>query len=190
MTTTAYLALIVWCVALSVIDIRTGRLPDVLTLPGAAVVPVLAASTGRAGAAIAGALLLAVPYLLVHLVEPAACGAGDVKLALGTGAAAAVGGPSCWVWAAIGAPLLTASAGVGALVASQVAARASRAAGAGGEPIAHVRDGTAIRAAHPGDRPAAAGDSNRRHGVFGASITVPHGPAMCLATVAALWPTV
>ncbi|MDN2502541.1 prepilin peptidase, partial [Nocardia nova] len=52
MTTTAYLALIVWCVALSVIDIRTGRLPDVLTLPGAAVVPVLAASTGRAGAAI------------------------------------------------------------------------------------------------------------------------------------------
>ncbi|MCC3312798.1 prepilin peptidase [Nocardia africana] len=157
MTTTAYLALIVWCVALSALDIRTGRLPDVLTLPGAAVMPMLAASTGRAAVAIAGALLLAVPYLLVHLIEPAACGAGDVKLALGTGAAAALGGPSCWVSAAIGAPLLTASAGVGALVAA---------------------------------RAAAAGGSDRRRGVSGAPITLPHGPAMCLATVAALWPTV
>ncbi|MGW5519566.1 hypothetical protein ACWEVC_33050, partial [Nocardia africana] len=60
----------------------------------------------------------------------------------------------------------------------------------GGSPIARVRDGAAIGAAHPGDRPAAAGDSDRRRGVSGASITVPHGPAMCLATVAALWPTV
>ncbi len=187
MTTAAYLALIVWCVALSVIDIRTGRLPDVLTLPGAAVVPVLAASTGRATAAIAGALLLAVPYLLTHLIDPAACGAGDVKLALGTGAAAACGGPSCWVWAAIGAPLLTASAGVGALIAAGVAARA---AGAGGGLFTLGRDGTAIGPAPPGDRPAEAGDPDGRRGVLGASITVPHGPAMCLATVAALWPTV
>ncbi|PSR69847.1 prepilin peptidase [Nocardia sp. MDA0666] len=187
MTTAAYLTLIVWCVALSVIDIRSERLPDALTLPGAAVVPMFAASTGRTTAAIAGALLLAVPYLLTHLIAPAACGAGDVKLALGTGAAAACGGPSCWVWAAIGAPLLTASAGIGVLVAAGVAARA---AGDAGRLFARVRDGTAIGPAAPGDRPAAPGDSDRRRGVFGASLTVPHGPAMCLATVAALWPTV
>ncbi|MBF4996811.1 prepilin peptidase [Nocardia sp. BSTN01] len=190
MTTAAYLALIVWGVALSVIDIRTRRLPDVLTLPGAAVVPMFAASTGRATAAIAGALLLAVPYLLTHLIAPAACGAGDVKLALGTGAAAACGGPSCWVWAAIGAPLLTASAGVGVLLAAGVAARAAGESGAGGRLFARVRKGAAIGPAPPGGRPAAPGDPDRRRGVFGASITVPHGPAMCLATVAALWPTV
>lgn len=190
MTTAAYLALIVWCVALSVIDIRTGRLPDVLTLPGAAVVPMFAASTGRATAAIAGALLLAVPYLLTHLIAPAACGAGDVKLALGTGAAAACGGPSCWVWAAIGAPALTAAAGIGVLVAAGVAARAAGESDAGGRLFARVRDGAAIGPAPSGGRAAAPGDSDRRRGVFGASITVPHGPAMCLATVAALWPTV
>ena len=46
--------------------------------------------------------------LLVHLLSPAAMGAGDVKLALGLGALAGAFGVDAWVLAALGAPLLTA----------------------------------------------------------------------------------
>ncbi|WP_280508934.1 A24 family peptidase, partial [Nocardia cyriacigeorgica] len=84
----ALIALAAWCMALSVSDIRSRRLPDLLTGPGAAVVFAYAGCTGRLAAALAGAALLAVPYLIVHVVTPAAFGAGDVKLAIGLGAAA------------------------------------------------------------------------------------------------------
>ncbi|MBF6170322.1 prepilin peptidase [Nocardia blacklockiae] len=111
MTTVAFGTLAAWCAALSAVDLRERRLPNVLTGIGALAVFGYALATDRLAAAAAGALLLAVPYAAVHLAAPAAFGAGDVKLALGLGAAAACGGGSAWVWATIAAPILTALAG-------------------------------------------------------------------------------
>ncbi len=98
----------VWLGALTVCDLRSRRLPNVLTLPGAIVVAAVAAVSGRGTAAAVGALALAGAYLLVHLVSPAAMGAGDVKLALGIGALSGAFGAAAWMVAALGAPLLTA----------------------------------------------------------------------------------
>lgn len=178
MTAIAYLALIVWSAVLSAIDIRSRRLPDLLTLPGAATIVAVAASTGCGTVALAGAVLLAVPYLLVHLAHPTSCGAGDVKLALGTGAAAACGGGHCWVVAAFGAPLLTAAAGLGALIAARpvIGTEATVPADARAAP------GRALRWRRRGR-------TGGLHSAREPAITVPHGPAMCLATVAALWAT-
>ncbi|WP_460867013.1 prepilin peptidase, partial [Rhodococcus aerolatus] len=67
----------------------------------------LAAGAGRGWPALLGALALAGPHLLVHLVHPRGLGAGDAKLALGLGAAAGACGPDAWLLAALGAPLLT-----------------------------------------------------------------------------------
>jgi leader peptidase (prepilin peptidase)/N-methyltransferase len=125
-----------WLTALSVFDICERRLPNWLTLPGAVVVLAVAAATGRGVPAVLGAVGLAGLYLVVHLVAPAAMGAGDVKLAVGVGALTGAFGYDVWVLAAVGAPLLTA---IWALVAL-----------------------------------------SRR-----SSSTVPHGPSMCIATLAA-----
>jgi leader peptidase (prepilin peptidase) / N-methyltransferase len=96
-----------WLVALSAFDIRERRLPNYLTLPGAAVVLVGAAVLGRgAGAALGGAALFVV-YLVVYLLRPSAMGAGDVKLAVGVGALTGSFGIDVWALSAIGAPLLT-----------------------------------------------------------------------------------
>jgi leader peptidase (prepilin peptidase)/N-methyltransferase len=128
--------LLLWLAALSGYDIRQRRLPNWLTLPGAAVVLLFAGVAGRGVAALVGATALTVVYLLVHLAAPAALGAGDVKLALGLGALTGCFGVQAWLLAALAAPLLTALWALAALVVS-------------------VR-------------------------------TVPHGPSMCLASVAAL----
>ncbi|WP_327145647.1 A24 family peptidase [Nocardia sp. NBC_01327] len=114
------LVLAAWCAALSCVDLRMRRLPNSLTLPGAVAVLCYGSAIGRPAAAVLGALLLAVPYLLVHLCAPAALGAGDVKLALGLGAATALGGAHAWVWAALAAPAITALAGVGTLLTQAV----------------------------------------------------------------------
>lgn len=128
--------MLAWLTALSVFDIRERRLPNWLTLPGAVVVLAVAAAAGRGVPAVLGAVGLAGLYLVVHLVAPAAMGAGDVKLAVGVGALTGAFGYDVWVLAAVGAPLLTA---LWALVAL-----------------------------------------SRR-----SSSTVPHGPSMCIATLAA-----
>lgn len=130
--------LLVWCVWLSAIDLRTRRLPNSLTLPGAAAILAVAAVAGTWRPALVGAALLAGTYLLMHLAAPAAMGGGDVKLALGLGAVTGVAGAHTWVAAAAGAFVLTAAAGL-------------------------VLRACGVRAA-----------------------TLPHGPSMCLATVAAL----
>ena len=101
-----------WMVALTGYDIRQRRLPNRLTLPGFAVIMLIAAVSGHGPAAALGAGLLAMVYLLVHLAAPAAMGAGDVKLALGLGALTGCFGADAWLLAAIGAPLLTALIGV------------------------------------------------------------------------------
>jgi leader peptidase (prepilin peptidase)/N-methyltransferase len=127
---------LVWLAALCVYDIRQRRLPNWLTMPGAAVALLVAATAGRGGPALLGAVGLSALYLVVHLLAPAAMGAGDVKLAVGVGALTGAFGVDVWVVAALTAPLLTAA---WALV--ELIRRGSR--------------------------------------------TVPHGPAMCVATVAA-----
>ena len=126
-------AVLSWMAALSVVDIRQRRLPNRLTLPGALVILVVATAAGRGVPALVGAAALAGAYLVVHLLAPAAMGAGDVKLALGLGALTAALGAEVWALAALAAPLVT--------VVWAVLARAR---------------------------------------------TVPHGPSMCLATLAAL----
>jgi leader peptidase (prepilin peptidase) / N-methyltransferase len=98
---------LLWMAALTGYDIRQRRLPNRLTLPGFAVIMLVAASSGHGASAALGAALLAAVYLLVHEVAPAAMGAGDVKLALGLGALTGCFGGDVWLLAAIGAPLLT-----------------------------------------------------------------------------------
>ena len=105
----AYACALAWFAALTVYDIRQRRLPNALTLPGAAVVLAVAAVTGRGLPAGIGALALALLYLAVHLVAPAGMGAGDVKLAIGIGALTGCFGVDAWVLAALGAPVLTAT---------------------------------------------------------------------------------
>ena len=102
---------LLWMVALTCYDVRQRRLPNRLTLPGFAVIMLVAAGSGHGPAAALGAGLLAVVYLLVHAAAPTALGAGDVKLALGLGALTGCFGGDVWLLAAIGAPLLTAVIG-------------------------------------------------------------------------------
>ncbi|OBH01421.1 MULTISPECIES: A24 family peptidase [unclassified Mycobacterium] len=104
----AAVAVLAWLVLLSAYDVRSRRLPNALTLPGAAAILVAAALAGRGLAALAGAAALSGTYLLVHLLAPAAMGAGDVKLAIGLGGLAGCFGPDVWFLAALGAPLSTA----------------------------------------------------------------------------------
>src|ERR1700744_3064511 len=107
---------LLWMAVLSGYDIRQRRLPNRLTMPGFAVIAVAAAVAGHGRAALSGAVALAAVYLLTHLLAPAAMGAGDVKLALGSGALTAYFGPEAWMFAAIGAPLLTLAIGVAARI--------------------------------------------------------------------------
>lgn len=135
--TVACACVLAWLVALSVYDLRERRLPNGLTVPGGLVILGVAAVTGHGVPAVLGAVGLTALYLVVHLVAPAALGAGDVKLAAGVGGLTGAFGYDVWVLAAAGAPLLT------AVIAG----------------FARIRR---------------------------AEATVPHGPSMCLSTLAAL----
>jgi leader peptidase (prepilin peptidase)/N-methyltransferase len=110
-----------WAAALTMFDVRERRLPNFLTLPGAAVVLGVAVACGRGLPALAGALGLAALYLVVHQVVPAGLGAGDVKLALGAGGLTGAFGSDVWVLAALGAPVLTAMVAVVAAVRDRTA---------------------------------------------------------------------
>jgi leader peptidase (prepilin peptidase) / N-methyltransferase len=112
----AGVCVLVWLAALSVYDIRERRLPNWLTMPGAALILATAAAQGRGGQAVLGAVALFAVYAVVHLVSPAAMGAGDVKLAIGIGALTGTFGGDVWLLAALGAPILTAGWGVVALL--------------------------------------------------------------------------
>jgi leader peptidase (prepilin peptidase)/N-methyltransferase len=96
-----------WLIALSVSDIRERRLPNALTLPGAAIILAAAALMGRGVPALVGAGALAALYLAVHLIAPAGMGAGDVKLAIGIGALTGAFGADVWALSTVAAPLLT-----------------------------------------------------------------------------------
>ncbi|MFE9477838.1 prepilin peptidase [Streptomyces spororaveus] len=101
----AYVGLAPVAVLLSLVDRAVHRLPDVLTLPLAAAVAAglgTAALLPRAGGdwrpALLGGGALAGAYLLLHLINPAGMGFGDVKLALSLGVA--LGWYGWGVWAA------------------------------------------------------------------------------------------
>jgi leader peptidase (prepilin peptidase)/N-methyltransferase len=98
----------VWLVVLCVYDIRERRLPNWLTIPGALATLAVAAAMGRGVPALLGAIALAGLYLVVHLISPAAMGAGDVKLAAGVGGLTGAFGFDVWALGAVVAPLLTA----------------------------------------------------------------------------------
>ncbi|MFJ7076258.1 prepilin peptidase [Streptomyces sp. NPDC098781] len=81
-------------VLLALVDLRVRRLPDVLTLPlaGAAlgllgVVALVPEHAGDWPTALWASLALGAFYLVLHLINPGGMGFGDVKLALGAGAA-------------------------------------------------------------------------------------------------------
>lgn len=105
----AGVVVLAWLVVLSVFDIRERRLPNWLTMPGALVILAAAAVAGRGLPALVGAVALFAVYLGVHLLRPAAMGAGDVKLAIGVGALTGTFGIDVWTLAALAAPLLTAA---------------------------------------------------------------------------------
>ncbi|MDX8140921.1 A24 family peptidase [Lentzea sp. BCCO 10_0061] len=72
-------------IVLAMIDLRHHRLPDALTLPlGAAL---LLLQFHGLGAAVLSALVFGGAHLAVRRFRPALMGGGDVKLALGLGAA-------------------------------------------------------------------------------------------------------
>jgi leader peptidase (prepilin peptidase) / N-methyltransferase len=103
-----------WLVVLSCYDIAERRLPNLLTLPGAALILLAGAVAGRLVPALTGAAALAGLYLLVHLAAPTGMGAGDVKLAIALGGLAGCFGIGVWFLAALAAPLLTALVGLAA----------------------------------------------------------------------------
>lgn len=94
--TIAYLYLAAISIALALIDLDTRRLPNVIVLPGYAVLAVLFALACVLGApwesfiraAIGGAALFAF-YFVLRLIRPGGMGGGDVKLAGVLGAAMA-----------------------------------------------------------------------------------------------------
>ncbi|MDK6260512.1 prepilin peptidase [Corynebacterium frankenforstense] len=95
-----------WALALVVIDLRRCLLPDALTLPGAAVVALVAVAAGEPWA-MAGGVAWALLYLGVGLLI-GGVGGGDVKLALALGTAAAIAAGAAGLAAAvIGSSALT-----------------------------------------------------------------------------------
>ncbi|MFF9062596.1 prepilin peptidase [Streptomyces sp. NPDC014882] len=89
-----WLALTPAGVLLAAVDLRVRRLPDPLTLPLAAaalallgVAAQLPEHAGDWTTALLGSLALGAGYLALHLLNPGGMAFGDVKLALGAGAA-------------------------------------------------------------------------------------------------------
>jgi len=101
-------------VAAGIVDVRHRRLPDALTASAACVAPLALLPLGAvaAGRGLLAALAALIGYGAVHLLRPAALGAGDVKLALPLGAVLGAASWGALVTAAVLAAVLT---GAGAL---------------------------------------------------------------------------
>ncbi len=91
---TVWLLAAPFAVLLACVDVRVHRLPDGVTLPLAAAVPLLLGGAEllpyEAGSwvhALLGAVVLGGAYLVLFLINPSGLGFGDVKLAVPLGAA-------------------------------------------------------------------------------------------------------
>ncbi|SDG07157.1 leader peptidase (prepilin peptidase) / N-methyltransferase [Sinosporangium album] len=100
-------------VLLALVDRRTHRLPDTVTLPSYLVLAALIAVAGDLGPALAGGLALGGIYFVLWWIRPAALGLGDVKLAGLIGMVCGMLGAQAWTVAALGGQLLGALYGVG-----------------------------------------------------------------------------
>jgi leader peptidase (prepilin peptidase) / N-methyltransferase len=129
------LLLVAWLgVAAGLVDARHRRLPDALTLPACAAVPLAVMPLGPAASVrglLAGLTGVAV-YAGVHLAAPAGLGAGDVKLAGPLGTALGAASWPAVAAAALLAALLTAMLAAGVAVAARVSGRPARAS-----PVPH-----------------------------------------------------
>jgi leader peptidase (prepilin peptidase)/N-methyltransferase len=98
-------------VAAGAVDVLAGRLPDALTLPALPAALLLLVPIGPDALlrGMAGAVVAVVAHAAVHLVAPAAMGAGDVKLAAPLGAVLAA---ASWEALALAGVLAALSSGV------------------------------------------------------------------------------
>ncbi|GII92220.1 prepilin peptidase [Sinosporangium siamense] len=103
-------------ILLAAVDLRTRRLPDVITLPAYPLLAVLIAFTGELGPALLGGLALGLAYLVLWLVNPGGLGLGDVKLAGLIGMVCGMLGVQAWTVAALGGQFLGALYGISLLV--------------------------------------------------------------------------
>ncbi|WP_405146734.1 A24 family peptidase [Sphaerisporangium sp. NBC_01403] len=92
--------------ALALIDWRTQRLPDALTLPSYPILVLLLAPTGHLMAGLLGGLALAGVYAVLWFARPGALGLGDVKLAGLTGMLTGALGLDAWITGAVGGQFL------------------------------------------------------------------------------------
>ena len=129
--TPAYVVVGLAGAAHAVIDARTHRLPDAVTVPAlaltAALLAVAAAATadgGRLLRAVAGAAVLGGCYLALHLANRRGLGLGDVKLAALLGLPAGWAGWDAVWWTGV-LPFLLGGIGALALVVAQRATRST-----------------------------------------------------------------
>jgi leader peptidase (prepilin peptidase)/N-methyltransferase len=143
-------------VAAGTVDLIHHRLPDALTLPALPLALLLLAPVGAEAVlrGLAGAGAAVAAYAALHLVAPAAMGAGDVKLAAPLGAVLAA---ASWPALALGAAVAALLSGGSAVVLLGC-----------GDHAAVVRGGRARRAL--------AGRCGLRR------VALPHGPSMLVAT--------
>ncbi|GII78737.1 hypothetical protein Sru01_37190 [Sphaerisporangium rufum] len=102
--------------ALTMIDWRTRRLPDAITLPSYPILAVPLALAGELPGALAGGLGLAAGYFVLWFARPDALGLGDVKLAGPAGMLTGALGVSAWVTGALAGQLFGALYAIALLV--------------------------------------------------------------------------
>ncbi|MEU8271263.1 A24 family peptidase [Sphaerisporangium sp. NPDC049002] len=102
--------------ALAVIDWRTQRLPDAITLPSYPIIALLLVPTGHLVAGLLGGLALAGVYAVLWFVRPGALGLGDVKLAGLAGMLTGALGLDPWIVCAVGGQFLGALYAVALLI--------------------------------------------------------------------------
>jgi leader peptidase (prepilin peptidase)/N-methyltransferase len=112
----ACLYLTVAGVVLALVDWRTKRLPDAITLPSYPILMALLIPSGALVPGVYGMLALGSIYGLLWFVRPGGLGLGDVKLAGLIGLVTGALGPDAWVVAAVGGHLLGGLYAAGLLV--------------------------------------------------------------------------
>ncbi|MEU9884119.1 A24 family peptidase [Sphaerisporangium sp. NPDC051011] len=109
--------------ALAVIDWRTRRLPDAITLPSYPILAVLLVPTGHLAGGLLGGLALTGAYAIMWFVRPDALGFGDVKLAGLVGMLTGALGLDAWLVGALAGQFLGALYAVTLLLTRRATAK-------------------------------------------------------------------